>query len=952
QAAIEAPTPALIVAGPGSGKTSTLIGRASYLIKQQEIPATQLLALTFSRKAAEEMQQRLQQELGLENELPLVSTFHAYCAEVLRKHGHYMGLRPDFRLLDETEGYFILREVCSQLSLQHYRNLKFPPQHFPNILKAISRAKDELVTPEDYATLAAKMEAEASDSETQEAATQAKELALIYHHYEEALQHQGDTDFGGLIMQTIQLFDQAPEALQAEQEQYIHILVDEFQDINRASGILLQRLAGKRRQVWVVGDANQAIYGFRGASPANISNFKHEYPGATILPLSRNYRSRPDIVAFAEAFRQGKMEGDTPEGATKITNEAARPNNALPYLTLATAEDEAGELAGIIGDIHRKLAEGYMYRDIVVLCRTRNHMRKVTRALSQAGLPLIERGEMLEQNPIKNLLGLLLLCAESSGMGLLRVARIPMHSLKQADIEALLLTAHQKKVPPLDVIKCLEYPDSISSEGKTTLSQLAATMKSLGHALNTWSLIAQYLFNETTLARELITHRQLGDNQAQLQDYATLLKVAQTYDQRQQAIFYQAASEADEQGLEPPVPPGLQEQIRGFLDYLNVLITLRQDIGGRPQASEQAEAGEEPDIIRVMTVHASKGLEFPVVYLPGIAHNRVPSIYRPSGIAAPAGMLPPNSEGKPFHEAGEASLFYVAITRAKEHLIVSHSLKYGKLSYKPSTFIDTLLNELQELPPARITQIQWKASAVEIIPQPVSDDEELVVDDDTPLLQPDEAFIAAMSRETLNNAEIETYRQCPRRYLYSNVYRFQREGGPYQFFQQAMTQTIKALPNEASKASEEQPEISREQIHELFLATWNELGGKEQPFAQMYEQHGREVIEQLWQTLKNGEIGFWDTQNSLMAEIEGHRVRVNVDRVESFPSRGAEEGQDKPSAFVRTNFGKSKEIAKPKEREWLYQEAYRQRFPGHEPVMFSHNLSTGEIVPISISSRS
>ncbi len=356
QAAIEAATPALIVAGPGSGKTSTLIGRVEYLIASQHVDPGHILALTFSRKAAQEMEARLQASTpATTKSTPMVSTFHAFCANVLRSYAGLVGLRPDFALIDETEGYFLLRQLTKDMQLYHYRNLFSPASYFPDFLKAISRAKDELVTPERYHQLAEAMLEQAHDEEAEQHARRALEVASIYALYEEGLQRRADVDFGGLIMLTVRLFEQYPEVCYEQRQHFQHILVDEFQDINRASGVLLRLLAGAERQVWVVGDANQAIYGFRGASPANIANFQQDYPAALVLPLSRNYRSRPDIVHLAEAFRWRQLELGTETEV--ITSQPARLTHPDTYVTLAEAADNANELAGLIQDIRRKHAQ-------------------------------------------------------------------------------------------------------------------------------------------------------------------------------------------------------------------------------------------------------------------------------------------------------------------------------------------------------------------------------------------------------------------------------------------------------------------------------------------------------------------------------------------------------------------------------------------------------------------
>src|SRR5258706_7340988 len=489
QAAIEAPTPALIVAGPGSGKTSTLIGRAEYLISKLGVQPQHILALTFSRKAAGEMQERLQTILDAESIPPTISTFHAFCAELLRTHGNLVGLRQDFTFVDDVEGYFLLRRLASELPLRHYQNLAAPTIYFPSILGAISRTKKELVMPQEYKSLALRMLEQARSDEDVQSAEKALEIAEIYTLYQQRLQRQGDTDFGGLIMLAVQLLNEHSDVRNELQQKYQHILVDEFQDINRASGVLLRLLAGEQRNVWVVGDANKAIYGFRGASPANIANFKDDYPEAVILPLSRNYRSRPDIVSLAHAFPRARFEPGS-DSAEPGSVQPTRSNLPDAYVTLAVAANEASELNGLVDDIRRKHAQSYSFRDVVVLCRTRAQARKITLALARADLPVSESGGMLEQEHIKNLLSIIMLLADSSGMGILRAARLPDHALSQSDIETLILAAREQKCSLVDLILRDEAPIAMSAEGCRSLPRLSAILKVLWHTTSVWSLLA------------------------------------------------------------------------------------------------------------------------------------------------------------------------------------------------------------------------------------------------------------------------------------------------------------------------------------------------------------------------------------------------------------------------------------------------------------------------------
>ncbi len=930
QRAIETPTPALIVAGPGSGKTSTLIGRAEYLLQQQAVRPENILALTFSRKAAQEMQERLQQVLPPDLPSPTVSTFHAFCAELLRTYGQHIGLRQDFELVDEAEGYFLLHGLADMLPLKHYHNLHNPADPFQNFLKAISRAKDELITPTHYRELASEMRAQAgNDEDAVQTAERALEVASVYELYQRALEQRGDSDFGGLLMLAVQLLTEHTEIQVEIEQQYQHILVDEFQDINRASGVLLRLLAGKHQRVWVVGDSNQAIYGFRGASPANITNFHHDYPNAVVLPLSRNYRSRPDIVSLADTFRSALLEQDARVGAVQT----ARATQSDPYITLAIAPDEANELRGLVRSIQQKLVEGYRCRDIVVLCRTRAMARKVTRALSQAGLPIHERAGIMEQEHIRGLLSLLLLLADSSGMGLLRAARLPAHLLSQQDVEALILEARVQKTSLLTLILRAEAPLAMSQEGQRTLGRLATILKNLHHSSSSvWTLLARYLLLETSVARDLLEAGASVQARLIADDYARLLQYAHTYDQRRLSRQQQAEERAEELGVEPPAVPGIEEQVRDFLAYLQVLAHLRQESEGKREEHGD-EAEETPDLLRVMTVHASKGLEFPVVYLPGLARNRFPSRKQYNPVPPPAGMLSPESEGEQAHESGEACLFYVATTRARDQLILSYSERYGKVNAKRSGYVDALV---VGLPDERVRREIWHDN------EPATVQAVESAEGQSALAQPSQDFIEAMQPSKLRSGQIEEYQRCPRRYAYSNIYAFQSHDGNYLPFWQATSDTLKTLVERMTTV--DRP-TSQEQVAELFTSFWHAQGGDAKPFAQLYERHGQEIAAQVWHQLQEQQANGWQLRQSLTVELVGRKIEVSVDRIE-VSAQG-----EQPTKFVRTSFGKSKSEPKVSTRELLYLHAGRQHHTGQEVSLEAHNLSTGARHAIKVTTK-
>jgi superfamily I DNA/RNA helicase/CRISPR/Cas system-associated exonuclease Cas4 (RecB family) len=871
------------------------------------------------------MQERLEQLLP-GDVLPRVSTFHSFCADLLRQHGRLVGLRKDFTLLDEAEGYFLLRQQADALRLHNYQKLQSPAYYFPDLLKAISRAKDELITPEDYTRLAQQMRAQATELEAQQEAEKALEVAHVYTLYEKALLQRGDSDFGGLLVQAVRLLREHPEIAELQQQLYQHILVDEFQDVNRASAILLHELAGKAQRVWVVGDANQAIYGFRGASPANISQFYQDFPGAHILPLSRNYRSRPDLVALAESFRCVQLELGQEPGK----NQPIRLTRPDTYVTLARASDDLCELAGIIADIRYKRANGYSYKEMVVLCRTRAHGQKISRALAQAGLPVIERGGILEQEHIKDLLSILLLLTNSNGMGLLRAARLPNHQFSQSDIETLLLTAHEEKRPVQLLLFIGEAPLTMSTEGRHALYQLSTILKDLQHTPNTWSVLAHYLFLASDLARNLLKDTANKQHQAMLADYAALLQLARHYDQQRLQRFKQVEMAELAQGHPTPEPETLEEVLKGFLEYLSLLILLRQD-GNSRQGADDAEE-ESADLIRVMTVHASKGLEFPIVYMPGLVERRFPLQARSSPITAPQGMLPAESIGSTAHSSGEACLFYVGVTRAKDQLVLSYSDRYGKMKYKRSLYLDALE---AGIPAERLHKLQWEQK-----------DEQLLSAEEAvrPSSQPTHAYIEKMKPDQLKASSIEAYQRCPRQYAYTTLYGFSGSSDGYVLFWQATQRTIDSLRQQLQR-QEKQP--AQQEIRALYSKHWQELGGESTLFKTLYEEHGHEVVELIRRDLAMQEKIQWEVRPAYTVAIGAKEVQVTVDRVES--AHSAESSP--PPRFVRTRFGKRSEKPSAEMREFFYTLAYRQLHPGKEVELHSHNMSTGEVTPIKLTGK-
>jgi DNA helicase-2/ATP-dependent DNA helicase PcrA len=925
-AAVRVRAPALIVAGPGTGKTATLVQRIQYLV-ENGVPPEQILALTFSNKAAMEMHMRLERLLGEHGLLPVVGTFHAFGAEVLRTYGVAVGLRPDFNLLDEIDSYMLLQSLGARLPLEHYQHLVYPALFFPDLLRAISRAKDELVTPEEYLIAAETMVSTAVDEETRLVGLKAREVALVYAAYQQALLERGDADFGDLIMRTVVLLRDYPEIRERLQQRYRYIVVDEFQDINRASGRLLQLLAGDQWQVWVVGDSDQAIYRFRGASPANIRSFEADYPEASVASLCRNYRSVPDIVMLANAGRAALAELSGIEAAPPL--EATRSDGG-PAVTLATAPTGEAELWGIAAAIARRVnvdltprppflkkekkteKRRWRYRDQVVLCRTREQARAVARILQEAGIPVATpAASLLEYDIVKDVVSLLLLLSEPSGMGLLRATRLPGYEAPRADIEELFHQARQRGEPAGLLFWRREFDRSrLSQEGAKALDRLADLLDRLHDIAEPWALLLHYLFSESDWGRRALEgHVASGDIAA----VRALLAHANRY----------LTSRLPHQDSETE---GEKRSAKGLLAYLRTLYQLRQDIVSIPEG----EDADRPDVVRVMTIHASKGLEFPVVYVPNLAQGRFPAQNR--GNVTP---MPPSlgdgiveSQGET-HRLEELCLFYVAVTRARDELILSRAEQYGKKRYRPAEFIGIVEHGLGR----RLIREEWTVPAWLASSSSQRKDEH----DTTP---------TGGKQEAPSVSAIECYQRCPRQYQYSYQYHLRETGGRYHQLYEAVRLALHTLEEQVKAARENGGALPDEaDAMALFTSAWSALVADSDPFDPLYIQEGMHVLAHARQWLVEPATRL---AHHATIEVDGQRVRLDIDRIER---TDAPQGQPAKTRLIRHRLGSTRAAAMPDMRALLYTLAHRQQAPSDPYELEVHNLSTGERQPLRLSAH-
>lgn len=640
----------LVDAGPGTGKTRTLIRRIENLLDGGVNPG-EILALTFSNKAAEEMRERLaasKPDAAIEM---AVSTFHAFGLELILKWPSGVGRSTKVRVLDEAEALALLEQNLEELPLRYYRNLYEPAYELVHVLKAISRAKDELISPADYlaAARAALLAAQAEgDAEKIEAAGKAIELAQIYEIYDRRLEAADALDFGDLVGLTAKLVNENAGVRQFVSK-FKHVLVDEYQDVNLASARLLEALCRFGASAWVVADQRQSIYRFRGAEPSNVARFIEDFQGETIS-LSHNYRSYKPIVGTFAAFSGSMGQGSVMRGSWN----ASRADGGEVSLTIAPTL--AAEAEAICDRIETYRNAGIAYSDQAILARTHLTLARITGVLEKLGVPLLYLGDLFEREEIRDLLCLMSLGAEPGDVGFIRVATLPAYQATRNDALAVYRWARTNGARISAALSQLDEIQELTDQGRTGLAKLGREIAGLDN-LPPWIFLTTWLLERSDYLEPLIRSRGAHSQQKLIAIYH-LLKVCSEQE------LSRSASRRD------------------FLARVRRLEVLNQDSSFRIVASEASGL----DAVRVTTIHGSKGLEFGAVHFPALATRYMPTTRQPVRCPPPPSLsqlvMQPSD-----HEAEEECLFFVGLSRARDRLSISRAERYTSQNVSASKFL-------------------------------------------------------------------------------------------------------------------------------------------------------------------------------------------------------------------------------------------------------------------------
>lgn len=618
--------PLLIMAGAGSGKTRVLTHRVAYLIEEKDVKPWNVLAITFTNKAAREMRERVANLLGEVASEIWVSTFHALCVRILRRNIDQIGYNRAFSIADPSEQKTLIKHILADLN---YDPKKFDPR---SVLGTISNAKNDLKTPLAY----------------REAASTPYEqvVADIYEEYQRRLKINQALDFDDLIMKTINLFEQNPETLEFYQNKFHYIHVDEYQDTNQAQYQLVTMLAKRFRNICVVGDSDQSIYGWRGADMQNILNFETDYPDSKTVMLEQNYRSTKNILSAANDVIKNNTERKPKELWTD-NNEGDK----ISYYRGQTGNDE---VHFIVQKIREQIKDQNLsYGDFAILYRTNAQSRLIEDTFVKTNIPYIMVGghKFYDRKEIRDVLSYLTLIAnEDDSMSFERVINEPKRGIGATSLAKLQAFANENNWSLLKAARSVQIANGISGRARNAIEDFAKVIDALrkeGEFLNITDLTDEVL--KKTGYRAALENTRTMESEARLENIDEFLTVTKQFDDKNEA---EGTEIADENG----------DNIQ-LVDFLADLALV----------SDQDDVEEEPSAVTLMTLHAAKGLEFPVVFLVGMEDGIFP---------LSRAMMDQDQLEE------ERRLAYVGITRAQKKLYITNAysrMLYGRSQNNPAS---------------------------------------------------------------------------------------------------------------------------------------------------------------------------------------------------------------------------------------------------------------------------
>ncbi len=846
--------PLLVVAGAGTGKTQVVTRRIAWLIATKRAKPSQILALTFTDKAAEEMQLRVDQLVPYGYTDTLVATFHAFGDRVIREHALELGLPSEPRVLSRPETVIFLRERLFRLELDAYRPLGDPTKFLAALAALFSRLKDEDVAPEDYRAHAVTLaDAAAAAGEApggaalRDEARRHAELAAAYGRYQELLAEAGAIDFGDQVRLALTLLREHPAARRGLQERFRYVLVDEFQDVNRAQAQLVELIAEPHRNVTVVGDDDQSIYRFRGAATGAIVDFLEHFRGARTIVLRRNYRSRAPILdASYRLIRFNDPDRlEISRGLAKrlVPDRRGRGSAPVRQVAFAAGTDEADWVAA---EIERRIRGGAAPRDHAVLVRANADADAFLRSLNVAGVPWRFSGVsgLYSRSEVRLLLAFLRALANPhSTVDVFALAASELYGIAGDDLAALTNRARRTNRSLRETLEELESQPGLlrlRPDTRTSLARLVADLRryaELGNRQPAGEVLYEFLTGSGWL-------RRLAEAGTPAAEEA-LGNVARFFE------IVRAQSDL------------LADDRAAFLaPHLETLI----EAGDDPAT---ADLDPDADAVAVVTIHKAKGLEWPVVFLVGLVDGRFPARGRREQLGVPDALLRGTFPAGDAQVQEERRLFYVGMTRARDELLLSHALDYGgKRTRRVSPFVLEALDL-----PAGVGPATRRADPLE----------RLGAFEAPAVAQPTPASGWAREALVLSFYQVDAYLACPLRYKYAHVLRVPTAPNHAIVYGAALHLAVQDFHRRHARGVV----MSEAELIESFEHAWSTEGFVSREHEEARLEAGRAALRRFRRTqLEPGAIIPAYVEREFAFTLDGDRVRGRMDRVDVIPLAG------------------------------------------------------------------
>ncbi|HQG58261.1 MAG TPA: UvrD-helicase domain-containing protein [bacterium] len=827
--------PVLVVAGAGTGKTRVITERIRYLIKEKNVDPQEILALTFTEKAAQEMVDRVGDIMPLGYEEPWVYTFHSFADRILKEKGIEIGIDPSYKILSPSDQWLLLRKNLFDLKLKYFRPLGNPTKFISAILTFISRLQDENVSPEELLEFV-KHSNYTSDEEKQ----RWEELSYIYSEYERLKIESSAMDFGNLIIWVIKLLNVRPNILAEYKNQFKHILVDEFQDTNYAQYELIKLLFPTKeikesgRSLLVVGDDSQSIYKFRGAAVSNILQFMEDYKDSKMITLLKNYRSTQEILDAAYKLIQNNNP-DTLESKLGISKKLIGINSGSnpKILQTETLEDEVELVISKILEILAKEPQ-YTYKDFAILARANNHLDPFVMALRKYGLPyqLVGNRGLYDRDEVRDILAFLrVIINTQDGINLYRVLNIESLEIPYKEISELLSKSRYEKTDLWEQVK-----KSKDEKVAFLVKTIEGFQKNI--TKNTPTEMVFEVVNSTNYLNQFLEEETV-ENELCIKNLNLFLQRVQKFE-----VDYH-----NETGEMPTVV--------NLVDYLDMII----EAGENPA---QAEI-EDIDTINLMTVHASKGLEFPVVFMVNLVSGRFPTRNQGDTIEVPEELIKETLPTGNEHIQEERRLFYVGMTRAQKYLFMTLGKNYGgKRDTIPSGYLQETGLKIQEI---KSTDKEKKAKQSSLFGV------------ETKFREPKIIKIEGKAPEYLSYSQIDNYLICPLRYKYSYTLKIPVPPKHTLSFGTTIHETLKEFHVRKMFGKE----VTLDELLEIYEKKWIPLGYRDEKHRKAQFEYGKEVLKKYYEENNNLKFKHLGLEKNFILDIDGLKINGKIDRIDQLP---------------------------------------------------------------------